>query len=94
MTLKEIKMKHGLTGARIGLLTGVTPRTVRSWLAPVEAGTYTKMPASCWRLLRVLLGEATPEDVIREAEASAAENDTIQTARRTAERLTQNGGKN
>jgi DNA-binding transcriptional regulator YiaG len=66
--LKKLKDKYNLTGARIGVLTGTSPRTVRQWLAPEEAATHQQMPRSAWRLLRILLGEATPEEIIRKAE--------------------------
>jgi hypothetical protein len=66
--LHYLKEKHGLTGARIGVLTGVTPRTVRHWLAPEDSPGHREMPLSAWWLLRILLGEATPEEILQEAE--------------------------
>jgi hypothetical protein len=66
--LRALKEKHGITGARIGVLAGVSPRAVRYWLAPEDNPRHQEIPLSAWRLLRILLGEATPEEIIREAE--------------------------
>jgi hypothetical protein len=61
---KTWKLRHGTTGARLALLCGVEPRTVRQWLSGDR-----RMPLPCWRLLRILLGDITPADAISEAEA-------------------------
>jgi hypothetical protein len=59
--LLSLKKKYRITGAKIGLLCGVDPRTVRKWLS----GNYI-MPLAVWRLLRILLGEIRKEDVLSE----------------------------
>jgi transcriptional regulator with XRE-family HTH domain len=69
--LRSLKEKHGLTGAQIGILAGVSPRTVRTWLIPEDNPRHITIPRSAWRLLCLLLGEATPEEIIREAEKQA-----------------------
>ena len=61
--LNEWKQRHGLTGARIALLCGVEPRTVRQWLSGDR-----RIPIPCWRLLRIMLGEITPEEQVAEVE--------------------------
>jgi hypothetical protein len=74
MTLLDLKKKHVLTGARIGVLTGTSPRAVRCWLAPDGDPKHKKIPYSAWWLLRILLGEAAPEEIIREAEEKAVQD--------------------
>ncbi|MDR2490263.1 MAG: hypothetical protein LBD20_02555 [Spirochaetaceae bacterium] len=62
--LNSWKQRHNLTGARIALLCGVECRTVRHWLSGARIIT-----TSCWRLLRVLLGDITPAEQLAEIEA-------------------------
>jgi transcriptional regulator with XRE-family HTH domain len=69
LNIHELKEKHGLTGARIGLLAGVAPRTVRQWLEPESNLRYVHIPHSALWLLHLLLGEATPEEIILLAES-------------------------
>jgi hypothetical protein len=73
--LHDLKDQHALTGARIGVLTGVVPRTVRGWLAPDDNPRHVDIPPSAWRLLRILLKEATPEEIIREAEEAVVKKE-------------------
>jgi DNA-binding transcriptional regulator YiaG len=61
--INAFKAQHNLTGARIALLCGVAPRTVRQWLSG-----ECKVPDSCWRLLRIMVGEITVEQTLDEAE--------------------------
>jgi hypothetical protein len=76
--LHAIKERHNLTGARIGVLTGTSPRAARHWLTQEDNPTYRKIPLSAWWLLRILLGEATPAEIIKEAEERInAEDETI-----------------
>lgn len=64
--LRQLKDRYNLTGAKIALLTGTTPRTVRGWLSPIESGSHVEIPVSCWRLLKILTGAATPAMVLNE----------------------------
>lgn len=61
--LQELKARHGLTGAKLGLMAGVSPRAVRQWLSGDR-----QIPLSAWRLLCILLDEKTPEQVKLDAE--------------------------
>jgi hypothetical protein len=63
-----LKKRYDLTSARIGVLTGTSQRTVRQWLAPNDSLGHVDIPRSAWWLLRILLGEAIPAEIIREAE--------------------------
>lgn len=60
--IKAFKKRHNMTGARIALLCGLKDRAVRNWLHGNQF-----VPPACWRLLRILLGEATPDEIIDEA---------------------------
>jgi transcriptional regulator with XRE-family HTH domain len=68
LDVRELREKHHLTGARISVLTGASRRTVRGWLASEDSATYIGIPRAPLWLLHILLGEATPEEIIREAE--------------------------
>jgi hypothetical protein len=61
--LKQFKTLKGLTGARMALLIGVAPRSVRDWLFGDR-----RIPLSAWRLLRLMTREAEVDDIFREIE--------------------------
>lgn len=53
--------KHSLTGSAVARLVGVDSRAVRRW-----TGGGRHMPWAAWTLLRILIGETTPEAVLRD----------------------------
>jgi transcriptional regulator with XRE-family HTH domain len=71
LTIHELREKHGLTGARIGLLTGVSPRAVRRWLSTESSPNFTRIPSAALWLIHILLGEAAPKEIVRLAESRA-----------------------
>lgn len=54
--LAEIMARHGLDGAAIAKIVGVSERTVRRWLE------QDATPEPALRLLKIVMGEARPED--------------------------------
>lgn len=42
-----------LSGAKVGKLVGVDPRTVRKWTSPPTSSNHTQMPYAPWRLLLI-----------------------------------------
>jgi hypothetical protein len=56
---RELAVENALKVARnlaIAQVTGVTPRTVRKWLAPPEAENHALVPYAAWRLLLIETG--------------------------------------
>jgi hypothetical protein len=56
LDVRVITQRYKLTGAAVAQITGVTPRTVRKWLAPPEAENHAPMPYAAWRLLLIETG--------------------------------------
>jgi len=61
--VRALLRKHGLTGSRAARICGVNPRTVRSWQSPVDSASFRPIPLSAWRLLLIVTGENTVEEV-------------------------------
>lgn len=53
--LRAIMDRHGLDAASVAIIVGVSERTVMRWLDG-------EAPAPALRLLKIVLGEARPED--------------------------------
>ena len=60
--------KDKITGSEFGNLVGVDPRTIRKWVAPIEAKNHTKIPYAAWRLLLIYCGlvEIASGDIYQE----------------------------
>jgi hypothetical protein len=54
--VRAVTERCRLTGSALARLTGVTPRTVRKWLAPPEVENHAPMPYAAWRLLLIEAG--------------------------------------
>lgn len=64
--IKEFMGRHTLTGSELGKLCGVNSRTVRRWIAPESIQGHWDMPGAAWALVRILCGDATPQEIIEE----------------------------
>jgi hypothetical protein len=58
--VRAVTQRYGLTGSALARVTGVTPRTVRKWLAPPEVENHAPMPYAAWRLLLIEAGIVKP----------------------------------
>jgi hypothetical protein len=56
LDVRAVTQRCELTGATVAQITGVTPRTVRKWLAPPEVENHAPMPYAAWRLLLIETG--------------------------------------
>lgn len=64
--LRNFMKEHSLSGSRVASLCSVNSRIVRRWLAPKDLDGSKDMPGSLWALLRLLMKENTPEEVLEE----------------------------
>jgi hypothetical protein len=58
--VRAVTQRYSLTGSALARVTGVTPRTVRKWLAPPEVENHAPMPYAAWRLLLIEAGIVKP----------------------------------
>jgi hypothetical protein len=58
--VRVVTVRFKLTGSTVARVTGVTPRTVRKWLAPPTAENHAPMPYAAWRLLLIETGVVVP----------------------------------
>jgi len=61
--LREWIRGHNLTIARAGALVGVDARAARRWTAPTTQSGHRAMPWAAWALLRLMMNEATVEEI-------------------------------
>lgn len=61
--VRIITPRHELTGSAVARIMGVTPRTVRKWLAPPNAQNHSPIPYAAWRLLLIEMGIVEPQNV-------------------------------
>lgn len=70
--VKALLRKYRITGSKAARITGVNPRTVRSWQAPTASPSFRPIPESSWKLLLLFTGELDVDDWIAEIEAATA----------------------
>lgn len=58
--VRALTHQYKLTGSNVARLTGVTPRTVRKWMAPPGVQNHAPMPYAAWRLLLIETGLVMP----------------------------------
>lgn len=63
--VRAITQRYMLTGSTVARITGVSPRTVRKWLAPPDAVNCAPMPYAAWRLLLIEAGAVMPRGLLR-----------------------------
>lgn len=66
--LREWIRGHELTVARAGALVGVDARAARRWTSPRDSASYRTIPWAAWALLRLMMGEATIEEIHAEVD--------------------------
>ena len=58
--VRAVTQLYRLTGSALARVTGVTPRTVRKWMAPPGVENHAPMPYAAWRLLLIEAGIVKP----------------------------------
>jgi hypothetical protein len=61
--LKKFMVENNLTGADIAAMTGVKPRTARSWIAPKSQKNARDIPWAAWAMVLLLMGKQSKKDI-------------------------------
>ena len=64
--LRAFYVSNDLTDADLAALTGVSPRTVQSWLIPDGHKKFRSIPWTAWALVNILLGKTDRHKLLKE----------------------------
>jgi len=63
--LKKFMVDNNLTGADVAALAGVSARTARHWIEPVNTKGWRSMPWAAWAMILLLTGKKTVDEILK-----------------------------